>query len=140
MKNRSALGKRLEGEVKEILTSEGWLVEQAIPKTIFIGPGKMIAVAHDFFGLFDLIAVRPNGFAAQVKFVQVTVWEETARKRKKLEESAFDWTKLDCDIYARMRDVSPIHYRVLQGMRNWIWEDVVKYTVKKERTNGKNND
>lgn len=129
-KNRAAQGKGYEKEVKDILTSEGWEVEQAINKTIFIGPGRIISVAHDFFNLWDIMAVNNS---PTLHFIQVTVWEEVSHKIKKIEDSIIDWTKWNCAIYARMRQGRNPHYRVLEAKDNFTWVGGVKMVTKAKK-------
>ena len=81
MKNTKAKGKRIEKDARLILEAEGWLVEQANPKLCFIGPGRMISKAHDFFGCWDFVAVRN----CMVKWVQVGTWAHKSDKIKQVD-------------------------------------------------------
>lgn len=61
-------GKYYEKKSKELLESQGYKVEQAKAKLVWI-KGRPLALSHDFFGLFDLIGIRPDGIKlVQVKF------------------------------------------------------------------------
>jgi len=85
MSNKS-IGKAFEKKVRGIMEAEGWQVETANPKLQFIGPGRMISKAHDFFGCIDLIGVHPK--APYTVFVQCTTGA-AAPRRKKME--AIKW-------------------------------------------------
>lgn len=128
-KNQAAQGKRYELEVRRILEKEGWEVEQAINKTIWVGPGKIISVAHDFFGLFDLMAVRNSSPA--ILFVQVTVWEKIAPRINKIKAGSPAWKEIPCAIYARIRNGRQAHYRVLHNVDDFKWVGGTAMVIKK---------
>lgn len=125
-KNRSAQGKGYEREVIKIMEAEGWTVEQAINKTIFIGPGRIISVAHDFFGLWDLMCIKGN----TLLFIQVTVWEHASDKRRKIEKSPLDWAFMNSAVYARMRGVRPLHYRIMENQTGYQWTGKTAQVIK----------
>jgi Holliday junction resolvase-like predicted endonuclease len=60
-------GNIYEKKYMDILISKGYVVERAI-RRIIKRDGKFINIGSDFFGLFDLIAIKDN----QILFVQVT--------------------------------------------------------------------
>lgn len=82
MSNKS-VGKAFEKKVRMLMENAGWIVEQANPKLAFIGPGKVISKAHDFFGCIDLIGIR--GGSPWTIFLQATTGDAGVR-RKKMEQ------------------------------------------------------
>ena len=75
--NTRAKGKVIEKHAENILINDGWLVEKAKPKLMFIGPGKMISKEHDLWGKWDLMGVKEQ----QVIFVQCSVKSHLGDKR-----------------------------------------------------------
>jgi hypothetical protein len=68
--SRRATGRKHENTVAKIYESRGYAVERARASATYIPQLKrIVSVPHDFFGVFDLIAVSPEG---QIKFIQVT--------------------------------------------------------------------
>jgi Holliday junction resolvase len=72
MASNRAKGNYYEKKSKDFLESKGYQVERALAK-IFWLHGRPISQHHDFFGLFDLIAVKEE----EVLFVQVKFEGET---------------------------------------------------------------
>jgi len=70
MASKKAIGAYYENKAKKMLEAEGYIVERALPKTVWI-PGKggrrPISIHHDFFGLFDLIAIKEK----EVRWIQI---------------------------------------------------------------------
>ncbi len=60
-------GNVYEKKYMDKLVSNGYIVDRAI-RRIIKRDGKFINIGSDFFGLFDLIAIKDN----QILFVQVT--------------------------------------------------------------------
>lgn len=87
----SAKGARLEKLARALYEAEGCRVESA-PKVVRWvklpdeAELKPRSARHDFFGVWDLIAVDPAG---RVVFVQVTVVAEVAHRRRKILTSGF---------------------------------------------------
>ena len=71
-------GTYYEKKSMDILEKRGYRVERALPKVIWV-KGRPLSIHHDFFGLFDLIAVRPDGML----FVQVKYYGENTHARGK---------------------------------------------------------
>lgn len=61
-------GDTIEGRAKRILEGMGYAVEKARPVRAWVD-GRVISKAHDYWGAFDLIAVKPG---ARILFVQVS--------------------------------------------------------------------
>ena len=91
-------GKYYEAKSKKRLEEGGWIVEKAIPKVIWI-KGRPISMHHDFFGLFDLIAVYED----QVRFIQVKFMGENTH------ESGF------AELREKIKKFHP-------GGELWIWK------------------
>lgn len=112
-KNRIAAGKRFEKQIADFLVSLGWRVERANPKLMFLGPGRMISKAHDFFGNTDHIAVHPG--VPFTLFIQASLDSGMGPlKMRKMDEMAWNaaqrrqvWLK---DRTARGRII--VHYRL----------------------------
>lgn len=117
MPNKSKQGKRYELEIRKFLESTGWQVEPATNKTLWI-KGRTISIAHDFFGIFDGIAIKNQS----VLFYQVSVLEEKSHKISKIMDNPVDWTKFNVHIYLRVRNTRPIHFRILKSENNWTWD------------------
>ena len=66
MSNANNRGAYYERRSKLLLEKDGWLVEKANARIIWI-KGRPISMHHDFFGLFDLLIVK----GSIVKFIQV---------------------------------------------------------------------
>jgi Holliday junction resolvase-like predicted endonuclease len=67
-KNTNKTGNMLERKYMDLLVSQGYVVERAIRRIIKKGNNKFLNIGSDFFGLFDLIALKDN----KILFVQVT--------------------------------------------------------------------
>ena len=124
MNNTRAKGKRLEKKARSILEFDGWLVEQANPKLCFIGPGKVISKAHDFFGCWDLVAVRNY----LIKWVQVSTWEHKSDKIKQV--SGFPNAGIQ-EIWAWFSKGKNSHFRILSRTNEWEWACGVRFKIKK---------
>jgi len=125
-------GKSYEREVERILVHDNWYVERTHPVYKFIGPGRVVTSRHDFWGLFDILAVHQ---ALPMRCAQVTVWEEIARKIKlfKQEETkmkAFSTLFFEPCIYARMRRGRNPHFRILYQRYDWKWKGDTALIVK----------
>ena len=122
-------GKEWEKEVEVILASKGYITEKAFNKTVWIGAGRVISVAHDFFNVWDLIGKR---YGEPTLWVQVTSWEMVAARKKKILETNYQWNSdYDCPvIYARKRG-RPAHYRVCYGRDNYEWQGETEMVRKK---------
>jgi Holliday junction resolvase-like predicted endonuclease len=59
-------GAYYERKALKLLESEGWLCERARAITVWI-KGQPRSIKHDFFGLYDIIAVK----ARKLRFIQV---------------------------------------------------------------------
>jgi hypothetical protein len=129
--SNASKGKAYEREAREILESEGWLVEKAIPKTQWVGPGRQIAIAHDFFNCWDLIGKRKEH---KTLWVQVSTWEMVSVKRKQV--ASFPWTSAHDEpvIYARVRGRNA-HFRLLYGRNGYEWIGDIKMLCKRNGAN-----
>lgn len=110
-----AKGKRLELTIRAWLESQGWRVETAPKVTVWIwNPGKNakvpISVRHDFFGVWDGIAVDEQ--SARRGFYQVTTVSHIAHKRRKIEDAGFPATLYDTIFAYAGR---PARWRILRG-------------------------
>lgn len=108
-----AKGKRLELAIKAHLEAEGWLVETAPKVTVWIWNPKLgakvpISTRHDFFGVWDGVAVRQDAR----RFYQVTTVNNVAHKRRKIQLSYFPTRAAD-RIYAYVG--RPKRWRVFTG-------------------------
>lgn len=117
-----ARGRRIQAIARDMLIQRGALVETAPnvvrrvtdPKT---GEPKMITVRHDFFGLWDFMCVWPDNTRT---FVQVTVLEGVADRRRKIESHHFPSDRQDVLLgYKGGRDR---HFRVFRGPTFAAWE------------------
>lgn len=130
--NTAQKGKRFELEVRKILEAQGWTVETAINKTIFI-KGRIISVAHDFFGLWDGMAVK----GPEIVFYQVSMWDRMAEKVKKVKESPIHWPGVvHCAIWGRIEGRNP-HFRVVRGKTDWVWDGMVEMVLKEKKITDK---
>jgi len=119
-------GKTYEREAVKILESQGWLVEKAINKTVW-NKGKVFSIAHDFFGMFDIIAKKPGH---TTRWIQVSTWEQSSVKRNQLLN--LNWTK-DYDsveIWARVRRGKTPHFRVLLASEGFEWLGVSELIIR----------
>lgn len=128
--SRTSTGKAYEKEAREILESQGWLVEKAINKTIFLGPGKIISVAHDFFHCFDLIAKK---LGEKTRWIQVSVWEKASQKRKDLASFPATLAYDSVEIWGRVRRGGKPHFRVLKADQDFEWKGDVEMVLRKEK-------
>jgi len=124
-------GTQYEKEVEKILQAEGWITERARPLYSFIGPGKIISQRHDFFTLWDLLAVRSG---LPMRCVQVTVWENVSSKIKFFNEqkeklAAFQTQFYEPCLYLRMRGRNP-HFRIIYLRYEWKWKGDTAMVVK----------
>ena len=122
--NSRAKGKRIEKEARLILESQGWLVEQCNPKLMFIGPGKVISKAHDFFGRWDFLCVVLN----QVLFVQVSVWEAKSDKIKQIQGFPLVGRQ---EIWLWVSQGKNSHFKILKREDDWGWHGDLAFKVKK---------
>ena len=102
-----AAGARFEDKCKKFLESLGWTADKARQAVKFIGPGRAVGTANDFFGCVDVMAVNPD--KNYTLFVQCTKDSGVGRKKRDLE--AVRWN-LDSQ---RVQVWLP-----LQGMRGGI--------------------
>ena len=89
--NSRAKGRRIENLAKKKLESEGWSVIQVSGSTKF---KKQV----DFFGLFDLIAMKPDR-ASRIRFIQVKANKLPTKKQwNKLNEFRYHcYKEIACD-------------------------------------------
>ena len=77
-------GSQLEKLAQAILEDQGYMVERALPKIVWIfkdGRRQPISTSHDFFGGLDLIALHPERMP---RLIQITTPTNLSAKRKKL--------------------------------------------------------
>jgi hypothetical protein len=112
-------GNRWEKEVKAILESQGYVVERALPKFVYI-PGRKfpISQSHDFFGAWDIIA-KLSG--EKTLWIQVSSWDNASTKRKQVEDfpatEGFD----ECAIWARVEGRNG-HFRIMYRRNGYEWK------------------
>lgn len=116
--DKRAKGKRLEKMASAILEVEGYFVERANPKLMFIGPGKVISQSHDFFGKWDLICVpksklHTKKLRAFIRFIQVSVWETLSMKLKQVKD--FPQGPYTTEIWLWHKEGRNGNFRVLFG-------------------------
>jgi len=132
--NRQAKGKRLENLAKEWLETKGFLVQLCPNQVVWVPdkkrPPKIIrgrpvypripvAVAKDFFSIWDGCYVDPDGRAQRRGYFQVTVWAKVSEKRKDILASKFPCNAHDMILgYVEGRGR---HFRVLRGP--WFEKD-----------------
>lgn len=129
--NAKKKGKILEKKARNILESQGYHVEQANPKLIYIPKQKrMISKAHDFFGLFDLIAVPPEP-QGTVRFIQVSIWDNRAEKAKKLTVANFPKPgSLRQELWLYLQQGRNSHFRISNHSENFEWRGACEMPVK----------
>ena len=110
-------GKQYEREAEKILQSQGYLTERAFNKTVWIRPGVVRSIAHDFFGHFDIIAKKAGSPAV---WVQVSTWEQSSVKRAKLLDLEAFGNGDDVQIWARVRGKGG-HFRILRVRDRYVW-------------------
>jgi len=108
MANLRRKGRELVQIFKKLLEAQGALVEAAPQQVVWIGRNKPIAKANDYFGLWDLVVVHPEG---RRYFVQVTTEAHLSDRRKKIIDAKFPCTS--CDLIVGHRSGSA--FRVLFG-------------------------
>lgn len=79
-------GTDAENRSKELMESKGYQVEKARAKVVWI-KGRPISLPYDFFGAFDLMCVKEDGFLLiQVKSSKVKEsYLHLAEARKKIQ-------------------------------------------------------
>lgn len=79
-------GTELERKAENELIRDGYNVERARPDRRFIGPGRCITMAHDFFGAFDLFTLPYCG-VGEWRWIQVCTdhTSHAAERRRKIE-------------------------------------------------------
>jgi len=82
-------GNNFENEVKKDMENKGFLVFKAQRTAKFIGPGRIISMANDFFGLFDLICKKGQiTYWIQCKYGKDNIYS----KRKEMEDFANNYS------------------------------------------------
>jgi hypothetical protein len=83
VKTTKKTGDDAEKMAVSVLESQGYVAQRAWPRRVPVGPGKWIAMEQDFFGCWDVIALRAN---SKPLYIQVTAkegaWQEKLRKIK----------------------------------------------------------
>lgn len=116
LKSTRAKGARIARLGREILESEGYQVETARPIYSYVG-GRPMALAHDFFGKFDAIAVS----VAEVLFVQFTTDEHVSHKRKKLKGFPY----FNCEVWG-YKGGRNRHFRIYKKEFDYEWQGECK--------------
>jgi len=83
MASNRARGKAFEKRIADYLVSIGWQVQRAPSQAKFIGPGRFVCVASDFFGALDIIAIHPKQMFTLC--IQATLHSGIGKKKKDLE-------------------------------------------------------
>jgi hypothetical protein len=114
-------GNAYEKEVKDILVGQGFIVEKALPRLVWI-PGRRVPISssHDFFGCWDLVAKKKGH---KTLWVQVSTWEHMSHKRTQVKD--FPWFEdVDvCAIYARVRGggKDKACFRIAYAHEDYVW-------------------
>lgn len=121
-RNTRAKGHRLERLARQCLETQGFRVETAPNVVVWIkdpatGRQKPISTRHDFFGLWDLLAVGPSDGRG---FVQVATLDHIAHRRAKILASGFPCTR--SDILAGYKGGRDRHFRLFRGPRFERWD------------------
>ena len=95
-----AAGKRFEKKVATFLGTLGFLVETAKPKLCHIGPGRVISISHDFYGVIDHIAIHPR--MAQTLLIQSTLAaNQVVEKMRAIDAVPFFGPAHDLQVWTR---------------------------------------
>jgi hypothetical protein len=121
----SAKGARLERLARRLFEQDGYLVETApkvlhweVPRNDPGGPLIPRSTRHDFFGIWDLVAITLSGRPA---FIQVTTPENKSHRRRKILES--EWP-----ISQEHKDDLILGYAGRGIFRVWIGPDYLNET------------
>lgn len=66
--SNKAKGDESEARAQLVLEAEGYAVCRTWRQYSMVGPGRVISMQADFFGAFDLIAIKPG---ERIRFIQV---------------------------------------------------------------------
>ena len=89
--NKRAKGKLLVNKAKAILERDGWMVQVCSPRLMFVGPGKVISKEEDFFGAWDIWAIKKlSSYHARTLLIQVSMWNHRLDKIKQVKDFP-DW-------------------------------------------------
>jgi len=88
--NTASKGRRLERLAKQVLEAKGYLVEMAPNRMVHLAAGRVISQRRDWFGVWDLCAVKHKR-----RFVQVTTVDGVSARRRKIIASGFPCTPHD---------------------------------------------
>jgi len=99
MVNARAKGQRYERKAAIQLKDDGYAVEIARPDRRPIGPGRWVTKAHDFFGVFDLLAVGDGG---KVRLIQIHAGHEPLPRMRAIEEFVQTYGSSTMDFQAEM--------------------------------------
>ena len=116
--SNASKGKTYEREAKQAYESMGYIVEQAIPKTVFVGPGRVMCIAHDFFGFWDLICKKVD----ETVWVQVSTVERVSVKRKFLLPKIGLFCSASEKTVVLGRERGKKRFRVLWGHNGFEWD------------------
>lgn len=108
--NTRAKGKRLVKLAKTLLEAQGALVETAPLQVKWLGANRPVMLSGDYFDIWDLIAVYPDGRRG---FVQVTTWNHATDRRNKILGAGFFCT--EHDLILGYMEGQGRHFRVLVG-------------------------
>lgn len=113
--SKRSKGNQWETEVRKILESEGYIVEKAHARLVWI-KGRPISMSHDFYGAWDLIA-KKGGF--KTLWAQVSSIAHVSDKRSQI--ASFPWTSDfdDCRIYGRIPNSRL--FRVYYAKDDYAW-------------------
>lgn len=135
--NSRQKGKLIEKKVIEILEADSCRVEQAHPKLGWYkdkqtGQLKVRSLDHDFFGLFDLIAVpaKPKG---KIRFIQVSVWANRSFKARMLLGGGFPKEQ---EIWLYVQERGKSHFRICHSKDNFEWHGERETPIKKKSKYG----
>jgi len=84
--SNSSKGTRIEATARDHLVRNGYVVHRAVRTPVVVRGRLVSSNANDIFGVFDLLATRPDTpeRAGDIRFVQVTVISQVAARRTKV--------------------------------------------------------
>jgi len=94
MVSTRAKGSKKEKEVADLFSWAEFAVSRAPLTAKFIGPGRVVSIAADFFGAFDLLAKRRGD---PTVWCQVTFENHAAKRKAKIIEFAREYLSIEGD-------------------------------------------
>ena len=107
--NKRAKGKLLVNKVKSYLEADGWMVEVCRPRLMFIGPGRVIQKEEDFWGAWDILAIKKERFTWTTRLIQVSTVNHLSSKKKQVEGFPHDYGSQEIWLWVAGRGC---HFRI----------------------------